>query len=983
MIDDLTDSDSPTDTDTGAVAVAERPGERGGAPEPAELDPTAPPLASDDPGNLPPPRPTFANRLAQIPVEGWITGGIVAMCVVFVFAQLHPSLLLSDTTPAGGDMGAHVWAPAYLRDTLLPQGRLTGWTPDWYAGFPAFQFYMILPSLAIALLSFLIPYGTAFKLVAVSGVVSMPVSAYLFGRLSRLPVPAPALLSVAATLYLFDRSFSIYGGNIASTLAGEFAFSISLSFALVYLGMLSRTLETGRHRGWTALLLALTGLCHLIPLIFVLVGTVIWFILRPGKGQAIVLATVLPVAGALTAFWTLPFVFRVGYMNDMGWEKITRYGDYLWSREGLDPQLINVPDIKWIIALAAVGLLLSLVYRRRAGVFLALVAGAMALGFRYAPDGRVWNARLLPFYYLALYLLAAVGVAELARLLAALFARDVNKPIRWLPVGAAVSSLFVITFMVSMSMQNMPGGKLTPEGSYQWPAQIGGVSWPSALSVSTTDKGFVGSWADWNFTGYEGVSQLAGGAEQYRKSYPEYHDIVTTMGDIGAERGCGRAMWEHEEQHDRYGTPMALMLLPFWTDGCIGSMEGLYFEASSTTPYHFLNQDELSYAPSNAQRDLPYDPGPPDQTEFDEGVAHLQMMGVRYYMAINDATKALADQNTDLDEIATSGPWTIFEVQDAPLVVGLANQPAVLSGQRTTGKEWQKLAVCWYEDRDNWDIYLAQDGPDDWQRVSDTVPAPADATPAQECEPTANWGWFSEDGGPEVRPQDPVDVTNVETGTDTISFDVSEPGVPVLVKASYFPNWQVSGGAGPYRVTPNFMVVVPDSNHVELTFGYTPIDYLGYLLTIIGIIGLVYLFRARPVHVAPPRRFWGKAERPDLYPSVGPDLRFDDPQFESDAARALAAIVPERTADDIFATPLTGALPERPPTAPGDVADQPAAPTVPGPGSSDTAAAWATPRPDAAPAAEPSASADPPPTPSAADDDPPDPDPFQIEDRDR
>ena len=36
------------------------------------------------------------------------------------------------------------------------------------------------------------------------------------------------------------------------------------------------------------------------------------------------------------------------------------------------------------------------------------------------------------------------------------------------------------------------------------------------------------------------------------------------------------------------------MLLPFWTDGCIGSMEGLYFEASATTPFHFLNEAELS-----------------------------------------------------------------------------------------------------------------------------------------------------------------------------------------------------------------------------------------------------------------------------------------------------------------------------------------------------------------------------------------------------
>ena len=80
------------------------------------------------------------------------------------------------------------------------------------------------------------------------------------------------------------------------------------------------------------------------------------------------------------------------------------------------------------------------------------------------------------------------------------------------------------------------------------------------------------------------------------------------MKDVGAEHGCGRAMWEYEKELDRYGTPMALMLLPHWTDGCIGSMEGLYFEASATTPFHFLTQAELSAVPSRAQRDLPYGP---------------------------------------------------------------------------------------------------------------------------------------------------------------------------------------------------------------------------------------------------------------------------------------------------------------------------------------------------------------------------------------
>src|SRR5258708_29107756 len=85
----------------------------------------------------------------------------VGGAVLFVFLQLSPSLLLSRTTPAGGDMGAHVWAPAYLRDHLLPHGRLTGWTPDWYDGFPAFVFYFPLPSLLIVLLNLVLPYGIA------------------------------------------------------------------------------------------------------------------------------------------------------------------------------------------------------------------------------------------------------------------------------------------------------------------------------------------------------------------------------------------------------------------------------------------------------------------------------------------------------------------------------------------------------------------------------------------------------------------------------------------------------------------------------------------------------------------------------------------------------------------------------------------------------------------------------------------------------
>ncbi|MDE0668387.1 MAG: hypothetical protein OXI48_05095, partial [bacterium] len=184
---------------------------------------------------------------------------VIGACL-FVFWQMRPDLLFAVTTPAGGDMAAHVWGPAYLRDHLLPLGRLSGWSPDWYAGFPAFHFYMVLPSLVIALASFVIPYGVAFKLTAVAGLVSMPLAAATFVRLAGLRFPAPTIAAVFTLPFLFDTTFSIYGGNVASTLAGEFAYSISLSLMLVYLGVMLRGLRTGRHRVLAGVLLALVGL---------------------------------------------------------------------------------------------------------------------------------------------------------------------------------------------------------------------------------------------------------------------------------------------------------------------------------------------------------------------------------------------------------------------------------------------------------------------------------------------------------------------------------------------------------------------------------------------------------------------------------------------------------------------------------------------------------------------------------------------------
>jgi len=114
-------------------------------------------------------------------LETWVGVGVVVACCVFVLVQLQPDLLLRNTTTAGGDTGAHVWWPAYLRDHLLGQGRIAGWAPDWYAGFPAGQFYFPFPALLVVALDALLPYSIAFKLVTALGAIALPAAAYVIG----------------------------------------------------------------------------------------------------------------------------------------------------------------------------------------------------------------------------------------------------------------------------------------------------------------------------------------------------------------------------------------------------------------------------------------------------------------------------------------------------------------------------------------------------------------------------------------------------------------------------------------------------------------------------------------------------------------------------------------------------------------------------------------------------------------------------------
>ncbi len=786
-------------------------------------------------------------------VELVVTVAVVVGSAVYVLSQLHPELVTELNTPTGGDFGAHVWGPAFLRDHILPDWRLAGWAPDWYAGFPMYRFYMVLPALLVVALDVVLPYGVALKVVSVAGLMALPVACWAFGKLAGLEFPIPPLFAIAGVFFVFDETFTIYGGNAASTMAGEFSFSLALPLGMVYLGMLSYGLRTGKRRATTAVLFALAALCHLIVGIYLVVASLLMFGLYAGRKQLRYVATIAPVAFLLSAFWLVPFYLSGGYTTDMHYDR-RPYGEAPNGEPDSYWQML-FPHGQWIdltlFTLASIAIVSSTLKGRRMGVALGIWAYAFAGWALIWPTSFLWNARLLPFLSLCRFLLAAIGICDVAAFAQrhlGLLAREraerastraeaaylderashVNHPgARWLAGFATVTACSVVAlFVLGLRFGTLPGGESTPTG-YSW---LG--------LVENKKSQFVDDWARWNYSGYEG-----------KAAYGEYYGLITTMRELGEdpEHGCGRALWEHNS--GSYGTPMALMLLPFWTDGCIASMEGLYFEASATTPYHFLAAAALSKQASNPVRRLEY-----TNNDVALGVRYLQDLGVRYYLAYNPEVVAQADALPELTAVRQSGPWTIYEVADAPLVEGLTTQPIVVrdrkpglelglgGGQRD---KWLEVGTSWFQHPEDWPGMPTDDGPDDWPRV-DAGPVGTTTTTKDTLARVAPLQQLEAATLPEVT------VSNVDTTTDAISFTVDEVGVPVLVRMSYYPNWTVDGAEGPYRVAPNFMLVVPTENEVTLSYGTTSMEWISYLLTAFGIALVVVLWRKGPIRLDEP-----------------------------------------------------------------------------------------------------------------------------------
>ena len=337
---------------------------------------------------------------------------ILLLITVFLLSYFRPGYILSDTIISGGDNPSHYFAAYYLKKYLLPRFTIFGWMHGNYAGLPLFQFYFPLTFLVSALLGYIIPLAVSFKLVTLSGTFLLPVSIYLFVRLLRFPFPAPALGAISSLAFLFIESNSMWGGNIPSTLSGEFAHSLSLSLMMVCLGLIYNGISEQKHTIKSTILVSVIGLTHACPLIFMTLSYVFFFFDKEDfiKNLAYILKINI-TAFCLLGFWIIPFLCYLRYTTPFTFNWV--FGSV---KELIPPILIPF----FILAVSGSVLMgiQSLRKKRQDLKQLTFLWFCVFLGgFLYfiAPALGIVDIRFLPFSHLFLTIIGAVGFYSFCR----------------------------------------------------------------------------------------------------------------------------------------------------------------------------------------------------------------------------------------------------------------------------------------------------------------------------------------------------------------------------------------------------------------------------------------------------------------------------------------------------------------------------------------------------------------------------------------
>jgi hypothetical protein len=302
--------------------------------------------------------------------------------VLVCAALLWPCLM--GLMPVSHDHPVHLTRAWHFVTHNLAEGRLSGWSDLWLAGWPSGEDYPPASDWWIAgfflgtfgLLGWEASYAIAFfAMYAVTALSFFAFGRVYFGRAAGL---------LAGLFFLLDRGAYREGGWTFTVEWGVWPQALSLAFTLLSFAALDKVVRQARPRDFAlcAVFTAVALLSHPVALLLFALGLPVYVAVRglggdedPGGIVARSLGAVA-LGATMAAFWLLPFGAKAEWMVSHGrlWKSVEEMAAGIWSGALFGNVM---PVLVW---LGVLGAAVAVVRRHWAGIFVAvLMAGLLFL----------------------------------------------------------------------------------------------------------------------------------------------------------------------------------------------------------------------------------------------------------------------------------------------------------------------------------------------------------------------------------------------------------------------------------------------------------------------------------------------------------------------------------------------------------------------------------------------------------------------------
>jgi hypothetical protein len=587
-------------------------------------------------------------------LTGWLGDLLFTLFSAIVIASvLGIRFLNSSNWPTGGDAASHLLYAWLYSKELLFSGQIVPWVPEVFGGLPFLSYYFPLPFIVIAILSKILGVASAFKWGSFLASMLLPGAVFMASRRwLGFSWHAGFFGALGAMGFLLQEQNSIWGGNLLSTLSGEFCYSYGALFAALAMMAWVRAINLGR--GWllAALMEAASGFSHGFPLL--IVGFSSAFLLfdsiASGDRQRIKTSIWILVRGHLLAFallggwlWPMLEMHSLTIPND-GASQINDWVDLL-------PQALW--PVAWGGAAGAAMLVFPSVRRgwnegqRRALCYFITGAGLAAVAFLAGDQLGLADVRFFPI----IWLLASIACGWLLGQALSSFSILPN-------TGTAIwSGLYRALFVAAATF-----GMLGWYGQHIWKAP---------------------DWGLWNHSGLE--------------AKPQWHNLSNLFPAMKGDLWSPRLLFEHDPANNDLGSTRSLEALPMFLNHR-PVLEGLYMESALLGPEVYQLQSEVSTHPSSPLVRFPSGSLDPQFAALHMNFMHADTVLLRSV----DAKNAIEGSGL-FDKIAESPPYALYHLKhfDSHLAQ-VVTQPM----QSRPAKDWMQDAFTWFRTRSRFNAYL-------------------------------------------------------------------------------------------------------------------------------------------------------------------------------------------------------------------------------------------------------------------------------------